>query len=392
MPPSLFTSPLPLLIVAALLGCTDANSPPLTTGSSLTVREVAVGLSSPVYLTAPPGDARLFVVEQGGRVRIVENGQLLPTPFLDITAKVLSGGERGLLSVAFHPAYATNGRFYVYYTDLNGDITVEQYRVSADRNVADPSSGALVLAIPHRLAANHNGGLAAFGPDGMLYLGTGDGGGGGDPQGNGQNPAALLGKLLRIDVDNGSPYAIPADNPFVGRTDARGEVWSLGLRNPWRFAFDPATARLYVADVGQNRIEEVSVAGAAEGGVNYGWNLMEGNECYIAANCDRAGLRLPVVQYSHADGACSITGGYVYRGLAAGMAAVRGHFFYSDYCTSWLRSFRLADDGSVAEERVWLVPALGSVLSFGQDAAGELYILSADGRVLLLAPGDESAG
>src|SRR5215212_1443275 len=254
-----------LLLVLALSGCSISEAfptPPRLPGArSLTVREVAAGLSNPLYLTAPPGDGRLFVVEQPGRIRVVDGGQLVPEPFLDITAKVLSGGERGLLSVAFHPGYATNGRFYVYYTDLNGDITVERYQVSSDPNVADASSAALVLSIPHRRAGNHNGGLLQFGPDHMLYLGTGDGGGAGDPQGNAQNLGSLLGKLLRIDVNHGPivPYAVPTDNPFVGRTGARGEVWALGLRNPWRFAFGAAAGKLYVADVGQNRLEEVSV-------------------------------------------------------------------------------------------------------------------------------------
>jgi hypothetical protein len=381
--------PIPALLLAlALVGCSVSEAiptPPRVT--LLTVREVAAGLSNPLYLTAPPGDARLFVVEQPGRIRVVEGGHLLPEPFLDITAKVLSGGERGLLSLAFHPDYATNGRFYVYYTDLNGDITVERYSVSSDRNVADAASAALVLSVPHRLAGNHNGGLVRFGPDGMLYLGTGDGGGAGDPQGNAQNVASLLGKLLRIDVDRGAPYAVPGDNPFVGRSDARGEVWALGLRNPWRFAFDAATERLYVADVGQNRVEEVSVAGASEGGVNYGWNRMEANECFGSDSCDRNGLRLPVVQYSHDGGACSVTGGYVYRGQTPGLAGVRGHYFYSDYCAGWLRSIRVGSDGTVADERTWPVPELGNVLSFGEDSAGELYILSASGRVFQLVPG-----
>ena len=388
---------MPALLLAALVaGCSRYDGPripqnPLVT--SLTVREVAAGLTNPLYLTAPPGDGRLFIVEQPGRIRVVDGGRLLPEPFLDLTAKVLSGGERGLLSVAFHPEYGTNGHFYVYYTDLNGDITVERYAVSSDPNVADAGSAALVLSIPHRLAGNHNGGLLQFGPDHTLYVGTGDGGGAGDPQGNGQNLGSLLGKLLRIDVNHGPiiPYAIPASNPFVGRAGARGEVWALGLRNPWRFAFDTVEGRLYVADVGQNRLEEVSVAGISEAGVNYGWNVMEANACYASNDCDRTGLRLPVIQYSHDGGACSITGGYVYRGSAAGMAGVRGHYFYSDYCAGWLRSFRLASDGTVAEERSWPVPDLGNVLSFGQDSAGELYILSATGRVFQIVPADESS-
>lgn len=351
---------------------------------TLRAREVASGLDAPLFLTAPAGDARLFVVEQPGRIRIVSGGQLLAAPFLDLTDRVSAGGERGLLGLAFHPDYARNGYLYVNYTDRAGDTRVERYRVSADRDRADPASASLVLAVAQPFA-NHNGGMVAFGPDGMLYVGMGDGGSGGDPQGNGQNPGTLLGKLLRLDVDRapaGAGYAIPADNPLARTAGAasRGEIWAWGLRNPWRFAFDAATSRLYVADVGQSAREEIDVVGAREAGVNYGWNRMEGSQCYGAATCDRTGLLLPVAEYGHDDG-CSITGGYVYRGR---IAAVRGHYFYSDYCGGWLRSIRLAADGTVAERRTWAVGSLGSVLSFGVDAAGELYVLSANGRVYVL--------
>jgi hypothetical protein len=396
MPPTAFLRPVVAaawLATAALAtlaspGCSSsAGDPgPDTTGTTptptdfrLRVREVVSGLASPVFLTAPRGDARLFILEQPGRVRVVENGQLLPTPFLDVAARASSGGERGLLGLAFHPSYATNGFFYVNFTDRSGDTRVERFRVSADRNRADAASATLVIGVAQPFS-NHNGGMLAFGPDGKLYVAMGDGGSGGDPQGHGQNLNSLLGKLLRLDVDAGSPYAVPPDNPFVGRAGARGEIWALGLRNPWRIAFDPPSNRLYVADVGQGRLEEVSVAGDAERGVNYGWNVMEGSACYNAATCARDGLRPPAVEYDHSDG-CSITGGYVYRGR---IAEIRGHYFYSDYCTGFLRSVRLDADGTVAERRTWDVGPLGNVTSFGVDGGGELYITSANGRVYVI--------
>jgi hypothetical protein len=319
----------------------------------------------------------LFVVEQPGRIRIVQNGQLLATPFIDLTAKILSGGERGLLSMAFDPAYATNGFFYVNYTDRNGDTQVERYRVSSDPNRADPASAKQILFVRQPFA-NHNGGHIVFGPDGMLYIGMGDGGSGGDPQGNGQNRNALLGKLLRIDVARGDPYAIPSDNPLVGQTGARGEIWALGLRNPWRFWFDRTDRVLYVADVGQNQIEEVNAVDQAAKPINYGWNVMEGGQCYNTSNCTRTGLTLPVATYNHSGGACSVTGGIVYRGQR--IPAIQGHYFYADYCAGWVRSFRLVN-GAVTAEQQWSLGSVGSVLSFGEDAAGEMYLLSANGSV-----------
>lgn len=380
----LLLAPLAASVACAGDGDPAPTTPPTdTTGAPappvLRARVVVEGLASPVFLTAPGGDARLFVVEQAGRVRIVENGALVATPFLDLTDRVGAGGERGLLGLAFHPAYATNGQLYVNYTDRTGATRVERYRVSADRNRADPASGSLVLTVPQPFA-NHNGGMLLFGPDGKLYVPLGDGGSGGDPQRNGQNLGTLLGKLLRLDVDAAAPYAIPPDNPFVGVAGARGEIWALGLRNPWRVAFDPPAGLLYVADVGQGRLEEVSVAGASEGRVNYGWRTMEGSECYEAATCARDGLRLPTVEYPHAEG-CSITGGYVYRGRIAGL---RGHYFYSDFCRGWLRSVRLDAARAVVERREWDVGPLGNVTSFGVDGAGELYVLSTNGRVYRL--------
>jgi glucose/arabinose dehydrogenase len=349
--------------------------------TGLRLEPVASGLQSPLYLTAPARDPRLFIVEQTGQIRIVRDGQLLANPFLDIRSRLRSGGEQGLLSVAFHPDYASNGFFYVNYTDRQGDTRVERYRVSADANVADANSAKLILTIQQPFA-NHNGGLNLFGPDGMLWIGMGDGGSGGDPLGNGQNRQSLLGKMLRIDVNGGDPYAIPADNPFVGRTDTRPEIWALGLRNPWRFSFDRVANLLYIADVGQGRIEEIDAVPVRSAGYNFGWNMMEGSECYRPANCARTGLTLPIYDYPHAEG-CSVTGGAVYRGQR--MPNLAGHYFFADYCQGWIRSFRY-DGSAVREPRQWVLENAGRVLSFGEDAAGELYVLVDRGSVYRLAP------
>ncbi|MGH7718448.1 MAG: PQQ-dependent sugar dehydrogenase [Gemmatimonadaceae bacterium] len=369
-----------MLLTLVLIACSDEDAagpePEEPLPAALALQPVAEGLSNPLFLTAPRSDARLFVVEQVGRIRIVENGQLLPTPFLDITDLVSSGGERGLLSVAFHPSYATNGLFYVDYTDRAGNTRVERYRVSADPRRADRGSASLVLAVDQP-QPNHNGGLLLFGTDGMLYVGFGDGGGGGDPQGNGQNLSTLLGKLLRIDVNGAQPYQVPAGNPFAGRAGARAEIWALGLRNPWRFSFDRSGGELYLADVGQNLYEEVNVVPGNTGGVNYGWNTMEGTHCFASDPCNRGGLTLPVLEYDHSEG-CSVTGGYVYRGSA--IPGLVGHYLYSDFCAGWLRSFRYVE-GRATELHEWPVGEVGNILSFGEDAAGELYMLSANGRV-----------
>ncbi|HEX2078363.1 MAG TPA: PQQ-dependent sugar dehydrogenase [Longimicrobium sp.] len=369
------------LLAAAACDSGPSNGQP-PGDADIRLQRVAEGLQSPVHLTAPAGDARLFVVEQPGRIRIVENGSLLATPFLDIRSKVSSGGERGLLSVAFHPQYAQNGTFFVNYTDLEGDTRVERYRVSANRNAADPASAELVIGIDQPFA-NHNGGQLAFGPDGRLYVGMGDGGGGGDPRETGQDPMQLLGKLLRLDVDAARPYAIPAGNPYAGRTDGRAEIWALGLRNPWRFSFDRTANLLYLADVGQNRLEEVNVVPAGQAGVNYGWDLMEGTDCFEpSSGCNPSGLTQPVVTYTHSDG-CSVTGGFVYRGQD--IPALRGHYFYADYCNGWIRSFRYAN-GQAADAREWELENVGNVSSFGEDGRGELYVISHGGAVYQIVP------
>jgi len=335
---------------------------------------ISSGLTNPIFMTQPLDDGRIFVVEQAGRIRLVKNGVLQATPFLDITSKVLSGGERGLLSVAFHPQYAVNHFFYVYFTtQTNGDIRIERYTTTANADVADAASSKLIITIPHSSQSNHNGGLLAFGPtDQMLYAGVGDGGGGGDPLGSGQNFNTLLGSLLRLDVDHGDPYAVPANNPFVGQTNRRGEIWAKGLRNPWRYAFDGPTGLLYIADVGQDAHEEVNVAPVTSGGLNYGWNITEGLSCYNAATCNRTGLTNPVIDYPHVSGACSITGGYVYRGTA--INGLQGHYLYADYCAGFIRSFRYSN-GAAVDEKDWGITAQ-FLTSFGQDFHGELYVLA----------------
>lgn len=340
---------------------------------------VATGLAAPVHLAALPDDDRLFVVEQAGRIRVIQGGQVLERPFLDIRDRVRSGGERGLLSIAFHPDYASNGRFFVDYTDAADSTRIEEYTVTADPNVGDPTSGRTLLTVQQPYG-NHNGGLIAFGPAGHLWIGMGDGGSGGDPLGNGQNPATLLGAMLRIDVDGGEPYGIPSDNPFVDGDGGAPEVWSYGLRNPWRYSFDGG--HVYIADVGQNQWEEVNVARTDEPGLNYGWAIMEGSHCYQAGSCSETGLTRPVHEYSH-DAGCSITGGHVYRG--SGLPDLEGHYFYGDYCRGWVRSFRY-DDGQATDHRSYDLGDLGSILSFGRDAAGELYILTGSGTVYRLAP------
>ncbi|MEO8577266.1 MAG: PQQ-dependent sugar dehydrogenase [Gemmatimonadales bacterium] len=377
-----------LAIIAAFaaVACTstDSNDPGIIpTEFKLSLQSVASGFNSPVYITSPPGDSRLFVVEQPGRIRIISGGQLITTPFLDITSKVSSGGERGLLSVAFHPQYATNGFFYVYFTGSGGELRIERYSVTANANVANAASAKVILTVPHPVS-NHNGGLAMFGPDGMLYLGLGDGGGAGDPNLNGQNTNTLLGALLRIDVNNGDPYSIPSNNPFAGRNDAKQEIWAIGLRNPWRYSFDRVTGLLYIADVGQNLLEEVNIVPSTRAGVNYGWNVMEATSCYNASTCNKTGLEIPVLEYSHSDGSCSITGGFAYRGSA--LPEIAGHYFYADYCLGKVKSF-LFQNGVATDKRTWDLISVGAVTSFGEDAAGELYLTSANGGVYKIVRG-----
>lgn len=373
------------LCALALLTCntmpTAIMLPPEGSGS-LHLVPVAGSYASPLYVTAPVADtARLFVVEQAGTIRIVQHGQALATPFLDITGRVGSGGERGLLSMAFHPSYSSNGFFYVNYTDLNGDTHVERFNVSAtDSNVADSASHKVIFFV-RQPYPNHNGGLVMFGPDGMLYIGMGDGGSGGDPQNRAQNPDSVLGKLLRIDVDGGDPYAIPTGNPYKTGGGAP-EVWALGLRNPWRFSFDPPSGLLYIGDVGEVSWEEVDVEPTSQPGLNYGWRIMEGTHCFNPNPCSSAGLVLPRNEYSHADG-CAVIGGLVYRGARS--PALVGQYFFSDLCGAWLRSFTFSNN-AVMTRTLWTPDVgLGSPHSFGQDARGEIYVVDGGGTVYRIA-------
>jgi len=393
-----------LLAAAALVlpGCGDSSTSPTTPPSpsatcgagtpvpgtpALATALVVRGLSGPLDLQVAPGDrSRLFVVEQPGRIRVIRDGVLVATPFLDISGRISSGGERGLLGLAFHPGYAQNGRFFVNYTDGSGHTHIAEFRGSPGTDAADAGSERLVLFVTQPFS-NHNGGGLAFGRDGMLYIGLGDGGGANDPLRNGQSLLTFLGKILRLDVDRASPYAVPADNPFLSTPAALREIWAYGLRNPWRFAFDRATGDLFIADVGQNQWEEIDVGLASRrGGENYGWNITEGNHCFQpAVGCPLAGITLPVVEYSHGEG-CSVTGGVVYRGCR--LPGYAGTYFYADYCTGFVRSFRL-EGGRAVDPRDWTA-ALGRGLdrptSFGVDADGEAYIVDQDGEVYRIVP------
>jgi len=338
----------------------------------IALQPLPYGFRRPLFLThAGDGSGRQFVVEKGGRIRVVKGEQVLPTPFLDITSKVLSSGsEQGLLGLAFHPQYAQNGRFFVGYTDRQGRDTVERYQVSADPDRADPASGMTLLAIDDP-APNHNGGMVLFGPDGKLWLGFGDGGGSGDTYRNGQNTQTLLGKMLRLDVDAGEPYAIPTDNPYVGNSEYRPEIWAIGLRNPWRYSFDRATGDLWIGDVGQNAYEEIDrLPAGTPGGLNFGWPITEGMHCFPnSARCDPSPYVQPVAEYGR-DGGCSVTGGYVYRGSA--YPALQGLYVFGDYCTGRFWSLDSADGANwrMTEQ----VQAPIQISSFGEDEAGELYV------------------
>ncbi len=332
------------------------------------------GLTQPVGIThAGDGSGRLFVIEQTGRIRIIKNGMAVATPFLDISNRISTGGERGLLGLAFPPGFATSRRFYVNYTNLSGNIVIARYRVTgANPDVADPSSEQIILTINHSTFANHNGGQLAFSPrDGFLYIATGDGGSGGDPDNRAQNGNDLLGKILRIDVETGNPttFTVPATNPFVGQVGFRPEIWALGLRNPWRFSFDRQTHDLFIADVGQNLFEEVNFQPAASpGGENYGWRLMEGFHCFNPPNCNMTGLTLPVVEYDHSLG-CSVTGGYVSRG--ATFPRMQGLFFYGDFCSG--RIWGLRQEGAVWQATQLLDTSI-LISTFGEDEQGNLYV------------------
>jgi len=382
---------LPLILTLAACGSPQADaSAPNTRSPDVRLEPVASGLTQPTsVVNAGDGSGRLFVTQQTGLVRIVQDGAPLEKPFLDLSGEVSTGGERGLLGVAFHPNYAQNGRFFVNYTNTDGNTVVSEFAVSDDLNVAAPTSERVLLTLTQPYP-NHNGGNLVFGPDHYLYIGTGDGGAGGDPEHNGQDTGALLGKMLRIDVDNvpdGKPYGVPESNPFVGASEAEPEVWAYGLRNPWRFSFDRQTGDLWIADVGQNRIEEVNRQPAAStGGENYGWNLTEGSSCFDPADpmnasesCDKTGLTLPVLEYTHDEGK-SITGGYVYRGEQ--VPALNGHYVYGDFASRTIWSAAAESEGYSSST---LLDAGFNVVAFGEDEAGELYVADYGGTLYRFA-------
>jgi glucose/arabinose dehydrogenase len=361
---------------------------------AVTLTRVVTGLVSPVHVThAGDGSGRLFVVEKAGRIQIVQDGTLSGTPFLSIEDRVGSdGSEQGLLSVAFPPAYEQKAHFYVNYTDLNGDTVVARYHLGADPDRADPASEEVVLTQTQPYVT-HNGGQLAFGPDGYLYVGMGDGGSAGDPDDNAQDPTSLLGKMLRIDVEPAAPappftatdyvylpvvlggreaprYQVPQSNPYTDTAGYRGEIWALGLRNPWRFSFDRSTGDLYIGDVGQGAYEEIDFQPSpSSGGENYGWAVMEGSHCYPGPPCDQTGLVLPVAEYGHSGGNCSVTGGLVYRG--PGNPTLTGIYVYGDYCSG--RIWGLVQDGGAWQAGLLKETGL-TITSFGEDETGNLYV------------------
>ena len=361
-------------------------SPPPAPSNSLRLQPLSSVLTAPVFLTAVPGDLnRLFVVEQGGLIKILNslNGTPNANPFLDvsglITSDVPTGGERGLLGMVFDPNIS--GRFFIYYADTNGDIVIARYLVSSSNaNLADPSTAFILKTINHRANSNNYGGMLAFGPDGCLYAGTGDGGGSGDPANNAQTTTSLLGKILRLDPNTGNACTLLTNNPFANGGGA-AEVWSMGLRNPWRFSFDRTTGDMYIGDVGQGQREEVDAVLAPSAGrqINFGWRIMEGFLCFNPpSGCNTSGLTLPILDYTHDDGACSIIGGYVYRGPLN--PAATGRYFYADFCAGFVRSFQL-QNGQPGSQNSWplLSPPGNQITSFGEDARGELYLMTLAG-------------
>ncbi len=346
---------------------------PVQSQPAIQLQEFATGFDQPLGIFHA-GDSRLFIVEQAGYIRILENdGNLLPDPFLDISERVKSGGEQGLLGLAFNPDYADNGYFYVNYTDHDNKTHIARFSVSeSNPDQADASSEFSILILDQPFT-NHNGGNIAFGPDGYLYIGTGDGGSGGDPGNRAQDSLNLLGKMLRIDIKNGDPYTIPEDNPFISFSSVRGEIWAFGLRNPWRYSFDSETGDLWIADVGQNQYEEVNFQPTASaGGENYGWRCYEGNHAFNTMGCAASSAyTFPVHEYSHdATGGCSVTGGYVYRGDE--FPAMQGYYFFSDYCNDKIWSLHEnAGEWVLSEHGQY---AGNNFSTFGEGVNGKLYV------------------
>lgn len=327
----------------------------------------AIGFSRPVEITNA-GDSRLFVVEKGGKIKILNADKTTnTTAFLDLTGQVATGNEQGLLGLAFHPDYASNGLFFINYTNTSGNTVIAKYTVnSGNPNIANASTGSIILTIAQPFA-NHNGGTLKFGPDGFLYIGMGDGGDGGDPGNRAQNTTDFLGKMLRIDVNSGTPYGIPADNPYFGITGA-DEIWALGLRNPWKFSFDKVKNNLWIADVGQNNIEEINVAGSTEAGINYGWRCYEGNSAYNTTGCPSASsFKFPLIDINHSTDVCSVTGGYAYNGSI--YPNFKGLYFFTDYCNPKIGM--LTTTGTITYSSVF---SGNNFSTFGEDSSGELYI------------------
>ncbi len=354
------------------------SSPPVV--PTLALDTVAVGMSHPLFVTTPPGDhSRLFVVERTGQIRILKNGTLLSTPFLDITPRVSTGSEQGILGMAFPPDYATSRSFVVYYMDPNLVSVLSRFHVPGGTpDVADASVEDTLLTL-QQPGGDHNGGMLAYGTDGYLYMSIGDGGCCGDPNGHGQDRTELLGSLLRLNVAASGAYTIPPDNPWASDLNFRHELWNYGLRNPWRFSFDRTTGDLYLADVGDGSREEVDVVPqGSHGGENFGWRIMEGGECFGGGSCNMTGLTQPVLDYGHNEG-CAVIGGYVYRGAA--MPGLRGAYFYADFCSGWIRSFRWVGGAATDQHQYDLLASSEGPNSFGEDADGELYVTTEAGNV-----------
>jgi glucose/arabinose dehydrogenase len=384
------TSSTPSPAATATAAPTSAGSPTEVPAVTISLKTVVSGLPSPIGVSSAPGDPRLFVIGQSGKIVIVRDGKAAGT-FLDISGRISCCGERGLLGLAFHPHYASNGLFFVRYTDPAGDVRISEFHVGSSPDQADAASERILLTIPHPNFANHNGGRIEFGPDGYLYIGTGDGGSGGDPNNHGQSLATLLAKMLRIDVDHasgGKPYAIPPTNPFVGRAGALPEIFAYGLRNPYGFSFDRLTGDLWIGDVGQDLWEEVDRATAASGGgrgLDYGWSIMEGNHCYKpSTGCKTAGLTLPLAEYTHGAGdsiGCAIIGGYVYRGSAH--PELEGRYFFGDECSGHIWDVTAA--GPATQSPQLLLSSKVNIDGWGQDSSGELYVVASNGNLYQLA-------
>ena len=376
---------IPAALIATVIACSGTE--PAPTGQ-LVLAPVDSGYDFSVFVASPPGDAsRLFVIERGGTIWLRKNGARLPTPFMDLTALTGAAHEYGVYSMAFHPQYASNRWFYVYYVDNDGNGRLSRFTANADFDTADPASELPMITQPQSATAVLYGGKVGFGPDGKLYFAFGDGEPGAGPQSESQDSGSFQGKMLRLDVNGAEPYEVPQDNPYIGRPGWRTEIWQLGFRNPWRWSFDRGTGDLYVGDVGEDVTEEINWLGAPmEGGNNFGWPFMEGSGCFEpATGCETAGLVTPVIEYPH-NGACSVVGGQVYRGSA--FREMRGIYFYSDFCGGWIRSARVEDN--VASPAFPELPAptvnglTDNTVSLDEGIGGELYVVYASGRIYRL--------